>query len=111
MPTSLRRNLRLCTLDGLTSMPIVYLLQPGNLVAAALLTGFYDLPPATYGLIVSLPFWCNFLQIGAAPLVSKLLRPKSVAVASAAAGAIVWAAVSASLWWLPPSASELSGRW
>ena len=111
MPSLLRRNLRLCTLDGLTSMPIVYLLQPGNLVAAALLTGFYDLSPAIYGLIVSLPFWCNFLQIGAAPAVSKLLRPRAVAVASATAGAIVWTAVGASLWWLPPSASELSGHW
>jgi MFS family permease len=111
MPSSLRRNLRLCTLDGLTSMPIVYLLQPGNLVVAALLTGFYELSPATYGLVVSLPFWCNFLQIGVAPLVSRLLQPKAVAVVSAAAGAIAWSAVGTSLWWLPRTATALSGHW
>ncbi|MDF3059532.1 MAG: transporter, partial [Rariglobus sp.] len=60
--SSLRRNLRLCSYDGIAATPIVFLLQPGNFIIAALLVEMFHLPPSTYGLIASLPFWGNFAQ-------------------------------------------------
>ena len=62
-PSLLRNNLRLCLLDGVTAIPLTLLSQPGNIVLAALLTGIFNMPARTYGVIVALPFVFNFLQV------------------------------------------------
>ncbi len=104
----LRRALRLCIVDGVASSPLCYLWLPGNFIVAALLTEFYHLPEASYGLIVSLPFWCNFLQIFLTPLLGHRFPAKSITLATAWANAAGWLILALILPWLPrdnPAAS------
>ncbi len=112
MPASpLRRNLSLSIYDGLAATPIVYLLQPGNFIIAALLVERFHLPPDLYGLIVSLPFWGNFAQAFLMPVVNTWLSPKGVAVAFSALQALCWTALAVTLSFLPTDHPETSGRW
>jgi MFS family permease len=107
----LRRNLRLCTYDGLVATPLVYLLQPGNFIIAALLTGLFRIPADTYGLIVSLPFWANFAQAFMMPVLNSRLSPKIVSVASSSLQAACWATLAVVIAFLPLNDPHLSGRW
>lgn len=112
MSTSpLGKNLRLCTYDGVAATPIVYLLQPGNFIIAALLVELFRLPPATYGLIASLPFWGNFAQAFLMPLVNRVYSPKAVSIASSSLQLLCWSAMAAMLSFLPVDKPEISGRW
>jgi len=52
-------------------MPIVMLSMPSSILVAALLSELFGLSPSTYGLIVSLPFWFNFLQVLITPLLAQ----------------------------------------
>ncbi len=109
--SSLRHNLRHCTYDGIAATPIVYLLQPGNFIIAALLVEMFHLPPAIYGIIASLPFWGNFAQAFLMPLVNRAYSPKAVSVASSLLQALCWAVMAVMLSFLPVNQPEISGRW
>lgn len=109
--SSLNRNLRRCTYDGLAATPIGFLLQPGNFIIAALLVERFHLPPDVYGLIVSLPFWGNFAQAFFLPFVKTWLSPKAISVAGSSLQALCWAALAAMLSFLPAEHPEISGRW
>lgn len=109
--STLRHNLRQCTYDGLAATPMVYLLQPGNFIIAALLAGIFQLPPATYGLIASLPFWGNFAQAFLMPVVNRAYSPKAVSVASSSLQLLCWAVMAVMLSFLPTDNPGLSGRW
>ncbi len=109
--SQLQRNLRLCTWDGLTATPLVYLLQPGNFVIAALLTGLYQLPPATYGLIVSLPFWGNFAQAFLMPFMDRIFAAKTVTLIFCTFQVVCWGAMAVALSFLPTDAPAISGPW
>jgi MFS family permease len=112
MSTSpLRYNLRHCTYDGIVATPIVYLLQPGNFIIAALLVGMFQLNPATYGLIASLPFWGNFAQAFLMPLVNRAYSPKAVSMASSLLQALCWGVMATMLSFLPVNDPSISGRW
>ncbi len=112
MSTSpLRHNLRHCTYDGLAATPIVYLLQPGNFIIAALLVEVFHLPPTVYGIIASLPFWGNFAQAFLMPLVNRVYSPKAVSVASSLLQALCWGVMATMLSFLPTGQSAISGRW
>lgn len=108
---TLRYNLRHCTYDGIAATPIVYLLQPGNFIIAALLVGIFKLPPAVYGLIASLPFWGNFAQAFLMPLVNRAYSPKAVSVASSFLQALCWGTMAVMLSFLPVNQPAISGRW
>jgi MFS family permease len=104
----LRQALLLCIIDGVASSPLCYLWLPGNFIVAALLTGFFNLSEAAYGLIVSLPFWCNFLQIFLTPALVPRFPAKTINLAAAWSNAIGWLALVLILPFLPranPSAS------
>ncbi len=112
MPASpLRRNLRLCIYEGLAATPIVYLLQPGNFIIAALLVERFHLPPDLYGLIVSLPFWGNFAQAFLMPFINTWLSPKGVSVVSSSLQALCWTGLAVMLSFLPTDHPEKSGPW
>jgi len=112
MSTSqLGKNLRLCTYDGLAATPIVYLVQPGNFIIAALLVELFRLPPATYGLIFSLPFWGNFAQVFLMPVVNRSYSPKAVSIASSSLQLLCWVAMATMLSFLPIDKPEISGHW
>lgn len=100
-PSTLRRNLRLCTWDGITAVPLTVISQPGNAVIAALLTGTFALSTRTYGLITSLPFWFNFLQVVLTPLLAQRLSARAMCIASAWLHVAGWLAFAAVLPFVP----------
>lgn len=109
--SSLRRNLGLSTYDGLAATPIVYLLQPGNFIIAALLVETFRLPPDLYGLIVALPFCGNFAQAFLMPVMNTWLSPKGVSVAFSALQALCWVVIAVMLSFLPLNDPGVSGPW
>jgi MFS family permease len=112
MSTSrLSHNLRNCTIDGLAGIPIGFLLQPGNFIISALLVGFYHLPPAVFGLIASLPFWGNFVQVFLMPAINRRFSPKSVSVTSASLQVLCWIVLVILLPFLPADRPAVSGAW
>ncbi len=105
---ALRRVLTLSIIDGVASSPLCYLWLPGNFIVAALLTDFYHLTASSYGLIVSLPFWCNFLQIFLLPLLMHRRPARAVTLWAAWANAAGWLGMTLMLPFLPrdrPAAS------
>lgn len=99
--TLLRRNLRYCLIDGIAAMPLTLLSQPGNIVLAALLTDIFALSARNYGLIVSLPFWFNFLQVLITPLLAQKLDARRLCLASAWLQCTGWVLLTCALPFLP----------
>ncbi|TVP75410.1 MAG: hypothetical protein EA353_13980, partial [Puniceicoccaceae bacterium] len=73
-------NLRIGTREGVLATPWVYLSIPGGFIMAALLTQYYGIGPAVFGLIVSLPAWANALQLLYLPFVTVFLKPRDMAL-------------------------------
>ena len=109
--SSLLRNLRLSTTDGITAAPICYLILPGNFIVAALLVGCFKLSPAVYGVIGSMPYWGNFAQGLVLPLLNRRLSPKVAAIWPAVAQVVCWAGLTVALGFLPEDRPETSGGW
>ena len=97
----LRQALTLCIIDGVASSPLCYLWLPGNFIVAALLTESFHLSEASYGLIVSLPFLANFLQIFLTPPLAHHFSAKSVTLVAAWGNAAGWLAMTVALSFLP----------
>lgn len=97
----LRRNLKLCTYDGLAAMPLVIMSQPGNAVIAALLTGTFALSTRSYGFITSLPFWFNFLQVLITPLLAQRLSARTLSIAGVWLHAFGWILLAVALPFIP----------
>jgi len=108
MPTLLRHNLRYCLLDGVAAMPISVLGQPGNVVLASLLSGMFGLSPAHYGLIVSLPFWFNFLQVLVTPRLSQQMDARRLCIVTAWLQFLGWALLTAALPFIPRADTPLT---
>ena len=113
MSTSSRlsHNLRNCTFDGLTAIPIGFLLQPGNFIITALLVGLYQLPPSIFGLIASLPFLGNFAQVFLLPVVNRRYSRKAVCITSTSLQLLCWIAFVVLLSFLPVDQPKQSGHW
>jgi len=101
MPTLLRHNLRYCLLDGVAAMPISILGQPGNVVLASLLSEVFGLSPGHYGLIISLPFWFNFLQMLVTPRLSQQMDARRLCIITAWLQFLGWALLTAALPFIP----------
>lgn len=109
-PSQLRRNLRLCSLDGLVATPFVYLTIPGNILMAAILTDLFAIGKGLYGLIISLPAWFNALQVFLIPLIARRFSTKSTSLFFACIHLLLWFAMTLGLGWLPPDDAALAGR-
>ena len=68
--------------EAIYAMPLVYTSQPANLVLAMLLAEGLELAPGPYGLIVSLPFWCNMLQLVVTPTLGRWFSMRQIFVTS-----------------------------
>jgi MFS family permease len=102
-PSALRQALTLCIVDGVAASPLCYLWLPGNFIIAALLTENFHLSEASYGLIVSLPFLANFLQIFLTPPLARHFSAKGITLATAWGNAAGWLAMALALSFLPRS--------
>lgn len=83
--------------EALFAMPLVYTGQPANLVLATLLAEGLKLPPGPYGLIVSLPFWCNMLQLGITPVLNRWFSMRLIFVTSIWLHIACWAGLGTTL--------------
>lgn len=90
----LRRNLTYCTGEGLVAMPIVFLTLPGNFIIAALLTKTFSVGETLFGVIASLPHWCNVVQLLVMPLLTRRWPQKHIALAFSWMHLSVWIALA-----------------
>src|SRR5262245_21675603 len=86
----LRRNLALCTGEGLVAMPIVFLTLPGNFIVALLLTKAFPLEKTIFGVIASLPHWCNVVQLLVVPWLTRRWSQKAICLSTAWLHLSVW---------------------
>jgi len=104
----LRDNLRHCTFTGINGIPIMMLSIPGSILIAALLSELFGLSPSTYGLIVSLPLWFNFLQVLITPLLSQRWDAKRLCLISAWVHLGAFALLTATLPFIPRHETSLT---
>ncbi len=52
-------------------MPLVFMTMPGNFLVASLATDLLNISAGSYGIIASLPAWCNILQLFAIPAMTR----------------------------------------
>lgn len=90
-------------------MPIVFLTLPGNFIVAALLTKTFGLNEALFGLIASLPHWCNVLQLVLLPLFARYWPQKSITLAFSWLHLIVWISLGVLLPWVPRDEIDSAG--
>lgn len=110
-PSRLARDLWLSSFEGVVAMPIVFLVTPGNFIAAALFTGLFKYTPDRYGLLVSLPFWANCLQPLLLPLLRAAMTPKRGALLFAVMQNVCWASLLLALPALAAAGEEASWKW
>lgn len=100
-----RDDLRLClrnsTKEGVVAMPIVTMALSGSMALSALVTKGFPLSSAAIGVLGSLPFVGNFLQIFVSPFLMRWRPPKTVSIAAAALHMLSWVALGVFLPWIP----------
>jgi MFS family permease len=106
----LLRSLRLCTAEGIMAMPLVTMSLPVSVFMTALVAKAYPLPKTTIGLICSLPFFGNFLQIFAAPFLARWKPPKTITVLAASLHLLTWAAAGILLPFVPRDNPTVAGQ-
>ena len=79
----LKLCLRYSTTEGIVAMPIVTMALPASMALSALVTKAFPLSATSIGVLGSLPFVGNFLQIFVSPFLMRWKPPKSVTVAAA----------------------------
>ncbi len=109
--TDLARSLDLCVRDGFVAMPIVTMCLPVNVFLTALVTKAWVLPKTDIGLLSAMPFFANFVQVFAVPMLSRWRPPKLLTVLSATANLLCWIALIFLLEFIPRDAPALAARW
>jgi MFS family permease len=78
-----QRNLVIGMADGVLATPWVFLSIPGAFITTALLTQYFGLNKAVYGLIVALPAIANFSQVFYLSWMRSFLTPRDMALGPA----------------------------
>lgn len=86
--------------EGVLAMPLVYLNLPGNYLLATLLAGTLAVDPVVYGGLVSLPFWCNFLQLFITPHLAAHWSARRIFLGAAWANNAAWLVAAGLLVWM-----------
>ena len=82
-------------------MPLVFLTMPGNFLVASLATDLLQLSESSYGIIASLPAWCNIIQLFAMPAMTRRVSQKSICLAFSWVHLLCWALLAATLPYIP----------
>jgi MFS family permease len=106
----LRRNLRLCLGEGLIALPILFLTLPGNFIVAMVLTQTFRLGETMFGLIVSLPSWCNVAQMLVLPALSRFWSQKVITLIFSWLHLGVWVVLGIVLSFIPTDDPAIAGR-
>lgn len=86
-------------------MPLVFMTMPGNFLVASLATGLLQLSEGSYGIIASLPAWCNIIQLFALPFMTRRASQKSICLAFSWVHLLCWALLAGSLPYIPHDGS------
>ena len=106
----LRRNLRLCLGEGLFALPILFLTLPGNFIVAMLLTQTFSLGEGVFGIIVSLPAWCNVAQLLLVPVLGRFGSQKTITLVFSWLHLGVWFVLGFTLPLIPMDDPERAGK-
>jgi MFS family permease len=93
--------LRYCTSEGIVAMPIVTMALPASMALSALVTKAFPVSTAAIGVLGSLPFVGNFLQIFVSPVLIRWRTPKAITVTAASLHLLSWVALGVFLPWIP----------
>ncbi|RME71658.1 MAG: MFS transporter [Verrucomicrobia bacterium] len=108
--SQLRRNLSLCTTEGLVAMPLVYMTLPGNFIVAMLLTKTFPLNETMFGAIASLPAWSNVIQLLLTPLLTRRWSQKAITLFFSWLHLTSWVTLGLALPYVPTDDMEAAGR-
>jgi len=86
-------------------MPLVFMSMPGNFLLASLATDLLSISEGSYGIIASLPAWCNILQLFAIPVMTRNRSQKSICLAFSWVHLLCWALLAALLPYVPHDGS------
>ena len=104
---TLRKDLGLCTMEGVVASPMVFLTIGGNFILAALLIQVFAVNHAFYGLLASLPAWANTFQLLLVPILSRYFSARTIMLANAWMQLLVWTIFTALLSAFPPAGHEV----
>jgi MFS family permease len=107
----LRLSLEYSTTEGIVAMPIVTMALPASMALSALVTKAFPLSAASIGVLGSLPFVGNFLQIFVSPFLMRWRRPKVITVAAATLHWASWVALGLFLPWIPRDSAARASLW
>jgi MFS family permease len=103
--------LRYSTTEGIVAMPIVTMALTGSMALSALITKAFPLSPASIGIMGSLPFAGNFLQIFVSPFLMRWRPPKVITVAAATLHWASWVVLGILLPWIPRDSPARASLW
>lgn len=109
-PAVQEKNLRYDLMSAATSAPWALLSLPASFIIAALLTQYYGIQQGMYGLIASMPAWCNALQIILVPLMARYMGPRDMMLSMAWLNMGLWVLLSAILSYLPSDNARDAGH-
>ncbi len=107
----LRTSLGNCTKEGIVAMPIVTMALPASMAISALVTKGFPLPTTEIGLMASIPFIGNFLQIFVSPALMRWKAPKVVSVSAAVLHLASWITFGFLLPFIPRESPGIAGLW
>jgi MFS family permease len=107
----LKLCLRYCTSEGIVAIPIVTMALSGSMALSALVTKAFPLTPAAIGVLGSLPFVGNFLQIFVSPFLMRRRPPKVVTVTAASLHLASWVALGFLLPFIPRDSPAEAALW
>jgi MFS family permease len=108
---TLATSFRLCTSEGLVAMPLMVMALPVNIVLSSYFTKALALPNQAIGIISALPFVCNFLQVGVAPLLSRWFPAKTISLVASCLHALSWAFFAGLLNFIPADDPANAALW
>jgi MFS family permease len=103
--------LRYSTQEGIVAIPIVTMGLPASMALTALVTETFPLSATSIGVLASLPFIGNFLQIFVSPALMRWKSPKTITVMSALLNMFSWLALGIAMPWIPRSSTAEAASW
>jgi len=97
--------MRLSIIEGVVAMPLVFMTMPGNFLVASLATDLLNISAGSYGIIASLPAWCNILQLFAIPAMTRRASQKGICLAFSWVHLLCWAILAGVLPYIPQDGS------
>ena len=107
----LRLCLRNCAREGIVAMPLITMALPASMAITALVTKAFPLSTTAIGVMGSLPFVGNFLQIFVSPFLLRWKPPKVVTISAEVLHLLSWIALGFILPYIPRGSPGRAALW